>query len=280
MDTDKIMIVDYSDKAIAIAAEYDTGLQDEFKAIGGRFNSRLAFGAGWIFSKKKHREQLDGLFAYYGISDMIASVALADIVGGATGTSTNNTNKTTRATRDATLPDYITTNKGDVFITLSCGGCVEISKRNLITDFCFGYSDCGQGATSEEARAECDKAQSDENYFLSENLSDLQDIVDCLKGTSDKYRNNIWLVKSDSSNIVSIDRSVVNPESTNAADSLDAWERRKYNQGLYVPPTDDDKQRLIAGYEHALTLREKRCRTYLKRYGLSKLHCWVYWADA
>lgn len=44
METD-IKLIDYSEKAIAIATEYDCALQDEFKLIGGRFNSRLSFGA-------------------------------------------------------------------------------------------------------------------------------------------------------------------------------------------------------------------------------------------
>lgn len=76
METD-IKLIDYSEKAVAIMAEYDCALQDEFKTIGGRFNSRLSFGAGWIFSRKKHEPNLRGLFDNYGLS--VASVALSDM---------------------------------------------------------------------------------------------------------------------------------------------------------------------------------------------------------
>lgn len=78
MDANNITIVDYSEKAVAIIAEHDTALRDEYEAIGGRYNPRLSCGGGWIFSKKRE-SQIMGLFAAYGLADMVERVNLADI---------------------------------------------------------------------------------------------------------------------------------------------------------------------------------------------------------
>ena len=44
--------------------------------------------------------------------------------------------------------------------------------------------------------------------------------------------------------------------------------------------TSEEKELIINGLEYGLKLFRKRLDTYLKRYGLSKLHTWTYWADA
>lgn len=78
MEANRLTIVNYSEKAIAIIADHDTALRDEFEAIGGRYNPRLSCGGGWIFSKKRE-SQLMGLFAAYDLADMVERVNLADI---------------------------------------------------------------------------------------------------------------------------------------------------------------------------------------------------------
>lgn len=45
-------IIDYSEKAIAVIGETKS-ICEELKKIGGRFNSRLSCGAGWVFPKNK-----------------------------------------------------------------------------------------------------------------------------------------------------------------------------------------------------------------------------------
>lgn len=46
--------ISYSDKAIAVTGD-TRPFRTELKAAGGRFNSRLSCGAGWIFSKKAEK---------------------------------------------------------------------------------------------------------------------------------------------------------------------------------------------------------------------------------
>lgn len=47
-----LQIIDYSEKAIAIVGD-TRAIKDTLKTLGGRFNSHLSCGAGWIFSKAK-----------------------------------------------------------------------------------------------------------------------------------------------------------------------------------------------------------------------------------
>lgn len=50
-----LRIVDYSEKAIAVVGDTKQ-IKDILRKLGGRFNSRLTCGAGWVFSKKKADE--------------------------------------------------------------------------------------------------------------------------------------------------------------------------------------------------------------------------------
>ena len=47
-----LQIINYSEKAIAIVGD-TRAIKDTLKSLGGRFNSHLSCGAGWIFSKTK-----------------------------------------------------------------------------------------------------------------------------------------------------------------------------------------------------------------------------------
>ena len=49
--TGKLQLVNYSEKAIALIGD-TKAIKDLLKQRGGRFNSHLSCGAGWIFSKK------------------------------------------------------------------------------------------------------------------------------------------------------------------------------------------------------------------------------------
>jgi len=50
--TGEVQIIDYSEKAVAVIGDTKP-IKDKLKAIGGRWNSNLSCGAGWIFSKKQ-----------------------------------------------------------------------------------------------------------------------------------------------------------------------------------------------------------------------------------
>ena len=46
-----IQVIDYSEKAIAVTGDTKP-IKDEMKRLGGKFNSRLSCGCGWVFGKR------------------------------------------------------------------------------------------------------------------------------------------------------------------------------------------------------------------------------------
>lgn len=63
LQTGKYQMIEYSERAVAIIGD-TKAIKDKLKELGGRFNSRLSCGAGWIFSKSKE-EQLKQLIESY-----------------------------------------------------------------------------------------------------------------------------------------------------------------------------------------------------------------------
>ena len=273
-----ITIIDYSDKAIAVAMERDCVFDWEFNELGGRFNSRLKFGPGWIFSRKKCAERLRGMLTAYGIT--FASVALSDIVT-SDGASDKKDTSDKKGLNILSNPDKQKhgLNVNDMAMMLPGGEIIVIGRESIKTEFCFGYSSCGQGPTSEEARAACDYARNDERYFMAENLARLDCIIDKLTNPDKGERRHLWIANWYRDGI-----NKWNPEfsdtPTDKPEWLDPRERSLYDNGKMRPATDEEQTMLIEFYKLAHQAQEKRCRTYLKRYGLTKLRCWTYWMDA
>lgn len=276
MEANKIYIVDYSLKAFAIIADFETAFKEEFQAIGGRFNSRLSFGAGWIFSKNKHRGQIDALFASFGVLDIIECVSLSDVE-----TAPKKHNKAQK--QKQVIPDYILTadevknkySRAACGVRLSDGVLLINEKEALQTVFWFGYSDCGQGPTEEEANASANAFG--EKDFISKNTERLRNALAILKGESELNRHFLlWKNDNDCYDFHQIDFS---PNVKDWEEYLDAWDKKHYIEGKIRKMTDEERERLITGYTIALERREKRCEKYLKRYGLSKLSISTYWMD-
>lgn len=146
------------------------------------------------------------------------------------------------------------------FAKLSNGGIFVIERPRICTDFCFGES----GYDYDDAHSAAQHARTDPEYFKAENLRNFSEWIEVLEcGTwrggparvfsSLTGKNFIWL------------------------------EIRRPNQERYstgTPITDEDRITLLHAYRAAHAALEKRLDTYLKRYGLSKLHVWTYWRDA
>lgn len=70
---ENIQIVEYSNKAIAVVGN-TKGMKEQLKKAGGRFNSRLSCGAGWIFPKSKKTAVL----SIVGGSGVVAKEAITE----------------------------------------------------------------------------------------------------------------------------------------------------------------------------------------------------------
>ena len=114
-------------------------------------------------------------------------------------------------------------------------------------------------------------AKTKESYFLSENLKDITELLENLKRKDsetyiyqNQYRNGVvniyevvsFSMYSDSERYFSINRHLE-----------------------YIKASPEDLKIIISAIENEKEKFEKRLKTYLKRYGLTKLKTWTYWQD-
>ena len=55
----KLTLSDYTDKSVVVQGDDTRTYKEELKAIGGKYNSNLKTGPGWIFPKNKEQEIKD-----------------------------------------------------------------------------------------------------------------------------------------------------------------------------------------------------------------------------
>lgn len=170
---------------------------------------------------------------------------------------------------DKEMQDYCLKKTSNCVLT-SFGGLVTFDKPKIETNFCFGYSGCGQGQSFDEANEQ--EADFGEEQFLTNNLADMQDALNLFEGkekdSSESTKHLYFARKYGKSNIYSIvflDEYDV---------KVNAW---MYN-GL-TKATEEDLQKCYAAQKQEYEKFEKRLKSYLKRYGTKKLHTWTYWAD-
>lgn len=137
--------------------------------------------------------------------------------------------------------------------------CVVFSKPTIKTDFCFGYS-MYDGRTEESAYDASRNARTDPEYFLSRNKENMM-------RKADKY---VAYRKYGEGNACSYI-------------ALDKYEemRRRGCEPRTEPYflSDAECERLNVAIDKANADFEKRLNAYLKKYGLSKIKSWTYWAD-
>lgn len=170
-------------------------------------------------------------------------------------------------------------------VRLENGGIVCFEKPSIKTEFCFGYSTCGQGAEYDEASAQCRAANSEE-YFLHANLDSYDEEIKALecncqydneKGErSYHYEGKAWYIVRQEYN------SQTAPLNLYEFHAYGPWsvenEPYRYPKEL-VKMSDTDRKTILAAAKHERDKFEKRLHKYLKRYGTSKLRTWTYWLD-
>lgn len=159
-------------------------------------------------------------------------------------------------------------------IELNDGELLAIEKPRIKTRFCFGYGYNGVSTQEEYNDAHDAKhiADTQESYFIRKNLEQLTEVIDSIKDylqmISPGYSGTVY-----------------------AAPYLFCYGERlrelyfRYDYQIdnrrdnYRQPTVNELQRIITAYEIEIKEFEKRLQTYLKRYGLTKLHTWTYLSD-
>ena len=130
-----------------------------------------------------------------------------------------------------------------------------IDKPRIENKFCF----LNDTAATEIYTTLCDDEKKMEQYFIDRNE---REFTDKLKRIKD---GELVRVK-DSDYLNQFALYIGSSWSYRDDDARDA--------------TDEEKALIVEGLEYGLTQFRKRLDSYLKRYGLTKIHTWTYWADA
>lgn len=238
-------IIDYSDKAIAVTGD-TRKIAAELRALGGRFNSRLSCGPGWIFSARK-RAEIEALLA---------------------GSHSNTQARPEKVGKGRKTLEEWAKGQQDPEDIMKCydsavklaDGVVLFDRPRIETKFCFR----DEGPDCEFYK----ELGSDENllrdYFIRENM-DQQRIAEPDEG------KDMYIIRYYGDNRTG--REYVHfcrwPEDLNL--------RR---EDIIRKATDEERRQYLAELARVRKAFRKRLDTYLKRYGVSKLHTWSYWANA
>lgn len=160
-------------------------------------------------------------------------------------------------------------------VELNNGDLYVIDKPRIKKDFCFGYGWNGvsTGDDADDAYSMARNARENTDYFMRENLEDLDRKIDDLKKTMvEAYKYLAYTGQKEGSKLKSytVVKMWDNPENDPGR-----WERLKDVEQL----DKSEIKALIDGYEEVKKMFMKRLNTYLKKYGLSKVNSWTYLRD-
>lgn len=153
----------------------------------------------------------------------------------------------------------------DSLTELTTGEIVEIEKPKIKTTFCFGYGSYGRSSDEEsnKASAMVATARTSEQYFISENLKQIDEQIK--EAENEAKTGYLFGTGLDGFYTVGFMFKHI-------------YEQRYGNK----PPkviSADDRAGYIVALKKCKERFEKRLQTYLKRYGLSKIRSWSYLCD-
>lgn len=249
-----IEIIDYSERAIAVIGD-TIPIKGELKELGGKFNPRLSCGAGWIFSKKILDKVQGLLVGYTSASTSILSAIdeknlIAEYIE-----EIKNIYPT-----DRTMLDYFRKNVS-VVVKLSNGMYIPFEKPKIKTDFWVSE---GSTRTMDEALRLCNDITTSEQAFIDANTREMRDRIKELEG------NVRFCLKRKYSARNGVEIPIVGYHYLRDAG---------FHSGEEMTLSQEDRKLIIDAEKREFGKFERRIKTYLKRYGLSKVSANTYWAD-
>ena len=166
--------------------------------------------------------------------------------------------------------------KTDVVVKLRGKYLFPVDKPSIETRFCFGHGLYGISTDEEERGAirMAEYARTNEGYFIRENMKQITEKIDVLNDS--RYVALIRGHYITKSNLVDIEYF----HDYGTEGQLNGVIARYQEKGdIAFLMEDSDKAIIMQAYEEAKQHFEKRLKTYLKRYGLSKVHSWTYLVD-
>ena len=259
-----VTVCKYSEKAIVVIGN-TRPFADVLRANGGRFNARLSCGAGWIFQATKKDIIVEALKAAG------AAVSESDTVPARnSGNSSTKRNSSTRRNGSG----YPDTAIGGQKVVIEYGekrgdleyyksrfstgirfpeGVYLFQKPRIENDFCFR----DEGPEYDYYKELCNNKKLLEEHFIAHNMEQVRE---------PEEGETMYIIKDS--------------WSTDGRVYI-RWANYPYSayDQIVREATEREEQ------EYRLQLRAvraefgKRVDKYLKRFGTSKLHIWLYWAD-
>lgn len=194
-------------------------------------------------------------------------------------------NEFSKAWESPRMVDYCT-NKVATMAILPDGGIIAVDKQRIEKDFCFGES----GYDAEDACKAAYNARTNQGYFFRQNMKCFEDYIRTLKECAD-VNGDTWLHITDihytgqteDCKIRSFQfaRTTEVLEQTGPAFLKDLFGKQVKIRGSHGHiATPEEVEAVLTAYQEAAADHEKKVRSYLKRYGTSKVNAWTYWRDA
>ena len=173
-----------------------------------------------------------------------------------------------------------------------------IDKPYIKKSFCFGYGMYLQSTEEESDRASdmAVKAQTDVTYFINENLQEINEKITLVKyhliPAEDWQAREEFFKNADKQGLMRYGQQMCEPYitapfiSTHGDFQVSLSYFNKDRDMLYLnekwvlrKATTEELEKILVFYEKAKARLIKRLNTYLKKYGLEKLHVWTYLVD-
>lgn len=170
--------------------------------------------------------------------------------------------------RDQRMVDFCM-NRIQRAVTLSNGDLVVIEKQHIKKDFCFGHGWCGVSSDEEEEQADkmAEIASTDIQYFIKQNTEGFSPF--------DREKSYTWKHLEPFAFI-----HYYGGQKLMEVRLMDAYGDKAEIERLHAYKlSDKDAAGLRQAYEEERGRHIKRLETYLKKYGLTKLHVWTYLVD-
>lgn len=186
---------------------------------------------------------------------------------------------------DERMTNYCT-NKAATMAVLPGGGIVVVDKQKVHKDFCFGES----GYDAEDAAAAAQYARESQDYFLRENMKSFDQYIKALEESKDE-NGSCWLHIEDihytgQPKDCKI-RSFQFAKTTEVIEAVGpSFLNELYGKQAKIRgceghlATVEEIAAILEAYKEAAADHEKKIRSYLKRFGTSKVNAWTYWRDA
>lgn len=169
-------------------------------------------------------------------------------------------------------------------LKLENGCIVVIPKEHLRKRFCFGYGmQCG---TSYDEAADAAAAAKSAEYFKDENMKRFREELDHMNGEPDPfYKKKVpFLLQVHGSNLyelvfIRVCDLLDDLGGSANLDQIGGTFCQHLHSRAYIP-TKEDCEKIREALKEAARAHERKIDAYLKRYGVSKIRTWSYWADA